>query len=415
MDPDRIISENPFYEVIQEFINDELGSYAYDAFYSSWNVSDMNYRKSIQEMFKINGREFERLVERDSSKKYQFFVSDVTRWRPELLKRLLRLILSLPICEYEMEGTEDSSRQSNSQSSSCLFTKCFPPLKFRKEYLKEIGDEEIAGVVRNIISEARTSDVDLSNTSFQDHRVISRKDRESAYQDTFKSYVVEPLCKILRTALHLTLNVEQEIPATWNIQDDGQGYICRTDQVICNDNFVYCVIEVKKFPVMQDFGSHLEGILTRNKDSDKIKKMMKQVICQMLYYKSSRGILTDSYTSIFLELDLDTFERNVSRLKSPKYVHAERAVPIRYKVRDCHSSLPTLRETFLYFIYDSVAEEKEMETRKGRIDKLKNHLKLTGRELTDIILEGNEPINLKNLKAVPAHPVQCSPGLVLPS
>lgn len=116
------------------------------------------------------------------------------------------------------------------------------------------------------------------------------------------------------------------------------------------------------------------------------KEIMKQLICEMLYFKTDKGILTDSYIVVFVELDLDSFERNVHSLRPVKTDNEQKIVPIKYLIRDCHSAKPTLRESLLAYIYKSVEEDSKMLIKQKRVHKLEEHLKLSGETLTDAIL-----------------------------
>ena len=101
----------------------------------------------------------------------------------------------------------------------------------------------------------------------------------------------------------------------------------------------------------------------------------------MLYFKTDRGILTDSYTSVLVELDLDSFERNVHNLRDVKTDNESKIIPIRYMIRDCHSAKPTLRESLLSYIYNSVEEDSKMVIKQERVQLLEEHLKLSGKTL----------------------------------
>lgn len=108
---------------------------------------------------------------------------------------------------------------------------------------------------------------------------------------------------MLRVAVHIETKVETERPASWyGPAPDGIHLQTRTDIFVSRGNLVYCVIETKKYPLLPKYnGNPLDGIISL---FSKQKKITKQLICEMLYFKTERGILTDSYTSVFVELDL---------------------------------------------------------------------------------------------------------------
>ena len=159
----------------------------------------------------------------------------------------------------------------------------------------------------------------------------------------------------------------------------GVHLLTRTDIVVSKGNLVYCVIETKKYPLLPKYnGNPLDGIRSLFSDQENITK---QLICEMLYFKTDKGILTDSYTSVFVELDLDSFERNVHNLRLVKTDNESKIIPIRYMIRDCHSAKPTLRESLLSYIYNSVEEDSKMVIKQERVHRLEEHLKLSGKTL----------------------------------
>lgn len=50
-------------------------------------------------------------------------------------------------------------------------------------------------------------------------------------------------------------------------------------------------------------------------------------------------------------------------------------------IRDCHSAKPTLRVPLLSYIYNSVEEDSQMAIKQERIQRLEEHLKLSGKTL----------------------------------
>lgn len=85
------------------------------------------------------------------------------------------------------------------------------------------------------------------------------------------------------------------------------------------------------------------------------------------------GIVTDSY-AIFVEIDLDSFERNINELKGRADFHEHKTLPLRYKVLDCLSASPTLREALMYFFYTAFVDYETEKIRQERMLKLREYL-----------------------------------------
>ncbi|CAG86203.2 DEHA2C10340p [Debaryomyces hansenii CBS767] len=376
-----IISHHPLHLAMCKCIEDELEMYDYHDFYPGWGVMTMNYRILIQELFKVENCEVASFI-REIRDQYSDFLTHFKRNYLQQVKRLFRFILSLPMCEYEIENIGRYS-SSNNKGSSNKYSKQFPDFKCDDGYLKELEMDEVAHIVREIFS--RTDNRRLGKTliefAFRKHELIPRIGTlEGQYKLMFHNYLIRPICSMLEDALNIETKVETERPAAWRrVVPVGVHLSTRTDIVISKGNLVYCVIETKRYPLLPKYnGNPLDGIRSLFSDQEKITK---QLICEMLYFKTDKGILTDSYTSVFVELDLDSFERNVHNSRDVKTDNESKIIPIRYMIRDCHSAKPTLRESLLSFIYNSVEEDSQMVIKQERVHRLEEHLKLSGKTL----------------------------------
>ena len=370
-------------------VEDELEMYDYHDFYPGWGVMTINYRILIQDLFKVEKRELATFT-REIRDQYLDFITDFKRNYLQQVKRLFRLILSLPMCEYEIENMGRYS-SSNNKGSSNNYSKQFPDFKCDDDYLKELENNEVAHIVREIFgrTENRLLGKTLIEFAFRKHELIPRDGTlEGSFKDAFVRYLIRPICSMLEDALYIETKVETERPAAWRrVVPVGIHLLTRTDIVISKGNLVYCVIETKKYPLLPKYnGNPLDGIRSLFSDQEKITK---QLICEMLYFKTDRGILTDSYTSVFVELDLDSFERNVHNLRDVKTDNESKIIPIRYMIRDCHSAKPTLRESLLSYIYNSVEEDSQMVIKQERVHRLEKHLKLSGKTLMKAVSSDN--------------------------
>jgi len=367
-------------------VEDELEMYDYHDFFPGWEETTVNYRMLIQDLFKVERLEVEHFIPRVGAR-YIEFVFTLGQGYPEQVKRLFRFVMSLPMCEYEIEDMGISS-SSHNQGTSNNYVKQFPSFKCSNDYLTEMNDDIVINTMKELFR--RIEDTDLLdavlNFAFNRYELISpSRSLEDPYKLAFLNYLITPICSMLNISLDIKTNVETERPATWHRPSPFiVDFMCRTDIVISKGSLVYCVTEVKKYPLLPNYnGVPLDGIRSLFTDQ---KEIMKQLICELLYFKTDKGILTDSYTVVFVELDLDSFEQNVHNLRPVKTDGERKIVPIKYLIRDCHSAKPTLRESLLAYIYNSIEEDSKMVIKQKRVRNLEEHLKLSGETLTDAIL-----------------------------
>ena len=381
-----IVSQHPLYLTMCKCVEDEMEMYDYHDFFPHWREIIVNYQILIQELFKLERWEVADFTT-DVQFQYQSFVYELRKGYPQQVKRLFRLILSLPMCEYEIKPNGNYT-SSGSKGSSNNYNKQFPHFRCDDSYLTKIEDDEAGYTIREIINQIENKQMEkaLTNFAFNEYETISPSGSpEAPYKLAFLIYLIKPICSMLKMTLRIETKVETERPQAWNRPLPYMvDFTCRTDIVISKGSLVYCVTEVKKYPLLPDYnGEPSDGI--RSLFSSQ-REIIKQLICEMLYFRTDKGILTDSYIVVFVELDLDSFERNVHNLRPVKTFKEEKRVPIKYLIRDCHSAKPTLRESLLAYIYKSIEADSEMEIKRDRVRKLEEHLKLSGEALTVAIL-----------------------------
>ncbi|CUM50395.1 unnamed protein product, partial [Debaryomyces tyrocola] len=197
-----LVSQHPLYLAMCKCVEDELEMYDYRDFYPGWGVMTVDYRILIQELFKVDNREVEYFITRVQTR-YLDFLTDFKRNYPQEVKRLLRLILSLPMCEYEIENMNNFS-SSGSKGSSNNYIKQFPYFRCGNNYLTEMGDDEVAIIVREIF--LRMEDINLADAltgfAFHEYELIPRGGSlEDPYKLAFLNHLIKPICSMLKIAL----------------------------------------------------------------------------------------------------------------------------------------------------------------------------------------------------------------------
>lgn len=97
----------------------------------------------------------------------------------------------------------------------------------------------------------------------------------------------------------------------------------------------------------------------------KIKRFLKQVIAEMFSNHTNKGILTDSYTKVLIEVDI---KRNLEMInENNEYRNDDKSIALKYKLLDCQSSGLTLRGSIISYIYEAflVDESRLSEIKRG--------------------------------------------------
>ena len=368
----NLVSDHPFYLAICKFIKDELEMYDYRDFYPCWGMLTVCYEILIHDLFKINHRELDNFHKKVPDVKYLDFVTDFVKEYPQQVKKLFRLILSLPMCEYETEnvGSCSSSRNKGNLNDH---RKQLTDFKYDEKYLTEIDDDEVVSTTREIIHRIENCRLEktMADFAFFKYELIRRDGLlEGFFTDAYLWHLVEPICSVLDTTLNVQRIVYPEQPTIWYKLDPVGVQRCRGGILISKGSQAYCIIRITKDPLMSTCNDGFFKLVLNH------PAKIDQLIYDMLHFKTDLGILTDAYTSVFVRLDLDSFEYNILNLEQE--AHESNIVPIRYMLRDCHSAKPTLRESLLSFIYKSVEEDSKMAKKRDRIQKMEEHLKLLG-------------------------------------
>lgn len=367
-----LVSDHPLYLAMCKFIKDGLEMYDYRDFYPCWGVLTVCYEILIHDLFKVNHRELDNFLKKVPDVKYLAFVTDFVKAYPHQVKKLFRLILSLPMCEYETENVGSCSSSDNKGNSND-HRRQLTDFKYDENYLTEMEDDEVVSTMREIIHRIENDQLEktLADFAFFRYELIRRDGLlEGFFRDAYLWHLVEPICSVLDTTLNVQTIVYPEQPTIWYKLEPVGVQRCRSGILVSKDSQAYCIIRVTKDPIMSTCNDGFFKLVLNH------PAKIDQLIYDMLHFKTDLGILTDAYTSVFVRLDLDSFEHNILNLKQE--THEPNIVPIRYMLRDCHSAKPTLRESLLSFIYKSVEEDSKMEKKRERIQKMEEHLKLSG-------------------------------------
>lgn len=152
-----------------------------------------------------------------------------------------------------------------------------------------------------------------------------------------------------------------------------------------NISKIFCCFEFKKFPICPKYygpyGTFNSSDLFKDYDVQRqdseieqslgLHGFLREIICEMLSHKCNRGILTDSYTYIFLEVDLKRCIGFMNKYSGENTsFKGSKEIPINYAVKNLHSAKLTLRQTILDFINKSIIDEERHKQIQDQMAKL---------------------------------------------
>ena len=377
-----LLLQHPLYQATEKCIDREItDTYKYLDFYSTWNLSILDYETIIRELFKVDENELKAFILRRKYRlKYNRLVcSQEILMENNSAKKFLRFILALPMLEYEIQKTRQST---SSGSPSCnMFDKSLSKFKYNGDCFSKIGDDEILNTIQTIITSSTVEKLvkGLQRFAFHDYKLLSqRNDRELTYRLEFKDYLVEPICTLLDITFTLDAEVKYVIGSPGNVK-----YHVWSDILIVRGFDVFCAIEVKNFPILSNYDSESTGITADILSQNKIPDFMRQLIVQMVYYKTNMGVLTDAYDAILVEIDLDYFDKYRQNFVPSK---GAKVIPLRYRVLNCLSSAPTLREGLMHFIFKAIVDDDALKLTQERMLVFKKYLRNTPKEYEEELL-----------------------------
>ena len=404
------MNNNTFSDSIRRYILEGSGEdmdIDVDADIDLFEITKFNYRTVFDRSVNQNISHTEMV--------HKFFgienISDVDRvpekhkWyfddHPDEWKELFIFFCVMPFTEYEFQGSDGKLIDPHTLHIACpsdatdnLLIGTFSDIEF-ESLNQEILEDRLAASLQCILK------TDLfSNTFSEDQRkrIITnllfvgfhskyklvkhiRLIEEISYRDNFKEYLFTPISEYVAALLDFVVEVEGKnavgqtgvqtrVPHTTN-----DLFYSHPDIVAYTEKIHYrslAIIEVKKLPL-------LKGNKAISFNDSKIIKFFVQVVAEMFSNHTNKGILTDSYTTILVEIDiarsLEAIEHNTKLLDTNK------PIALNYKVLDCHSSGLTLRGGLISFIYEAFnTDGTRLNEIKRGLDKIYKYIRKTDEE-----------------------------------
>ena len=320
---------------------------------------------------------------------------------PNKWKELFIFLCVIPFTEYEFQGEDGKLLNPDTLHNACLshatdnlLIRTFSDIEFESLNQEIPGDRlaaNLQSILRtNIFSNTFNEDqrkiliAKLLGVCFkQDYKLVKhiRLMDEIVYRDNFLKYLFTPISEYVASFLGFETEVEGKnsvgqtgvhtrVPHTTNDLFYSHPDIVAYAEQIHNRSLA--IVEVKKLPL-------LGGKKVVDFNDSKMIRFFIQVIAEMFSNHTNKGMLTDSYTTILVELDI---ERSLDAFKhNTKQLDASKPVALNYKILDCHSSGLTLRGGLISFIYEAlrVNEARLNEVKRG-LDKIYRYIRKTDEE-----------------------------------
>jgi len=204
---------------------------------------------------------------------------------------------------------------------------------------------------------------------------------EDTYKNNFMNYLFSQICEFVASLLCSEIEVRNKntvgqtgvhtrVPHTTN-----DLFYSHPDIVVYTEKIHYrslAIVEVKKMPLLQ-------GDKLMDFNDSKMVSFFVQVVAEMFSNHTNKGMLTDSYTTILVEIDIERSVETISH--NEQLLDDKKPIALNYKILDCHSSGLTLRGALISFIYEalSVNETGLNEIKRG-LDKIYRYIRKTDEE-----------------------------------
>ncbi|CUM50130.1 unnamed protein product [Debaryomyces tyrocola] len=336
----------------------------------------------------------------------------------------------MPFTEYEFQGDDGNllnpdtlHNTSTSEATENNLIGTFSDIEF--ESVKQIIPEgRLAANLQTILKtdvfssnfsqdETKKIMTDLLYVGFQSkYEIVTDigSNAESTYKNNFMNYLFKPICQYTASVLHFQTRVEEvnaigQTGVHTRVPHQSKDLFYSYPDIVAYAKKVrnqsLALVEVKKLPIL----------ISRNMldvTDVKMKKFIKQVVAEMFSNHTNKGMLTDSYTTILIEMDI---ERSLEIIEQNADWNDGKPVALNYRVLDCHSSGLTLRGGLISYIYEAfaVSEDRLDEIKRG-LDTIYKFIRKTDEEyltyLDEIALKHEMPFRDYCINSIENHPVE---------
>lgn len=366
--------QHPLYQAAERCIDAGItDNYNYLDFFSNGNGLLLDYKQIIQELFKVDGNDFEAFIVSGGPKsKYNGLIYYLESLSDEgASKKLLRFLLALPMLEYNIELSLE--HYSDRPVLRSVFDKMHSNFVYDSDIFSEICDNEIYDTIETIVASSTSAGLatGLQDFAFHRYKLLDHKiDVNLNFRDVLKSYLIEPTCWLLNSTFGLNAEVKYDLRTKSDLD-----FKVSSDLLVVRDYGVFCPIKVESCRLFVDSNSEGTGIDMLS--SNKTQALMRQLIIQMIYHKTNMGVLTNTYDVVFVEIDLGYFENHGDKFTATS---GPKTIPLRYKILNCRSATPTLREALTHFLFKAIVDDNTLKIRQERMSFFRKYVRATCEE-----------------------------------
>lgn len=331
----------------------------------------------------------------------------MTYWdnHEEKLKELLIFFAVMPFTEYEFCDSHGRvinpstlTHLSSSKASDNILMQTFAEFDLLSN---EILDSQFYRIFQDILlinifsasfSQAQRENIiiKLFGIGFkQDYTLVSGlyKLPESGYKNNFMNYLYTPICHFVAALLGFEVNVQESNAEGYTgvhteVPHQTNDIFCSYPDIVAYDKWGCCkslsVVEVKKLPILIN-----NEVIDFN--SETMNGFFQHLVAEMFSNHTNKGILTDSYTIILVEIDIKGSLKHIETRDSES---KKKSLALNFKVLNCHLSGLTLRLGLISFIHEAFsASEFQLNEIKRGLDAIFNYIRKTDEQYLSFLDE----------------------------
>ncbi|CUM48546.1 unnamed protein product [Debaryomyces tyrocola] len=369
----------------------EITKFDYRKIFDNRAIQNVSYQEILRKMFEI-----ENVFDLDMDHVRLHYKDHPDKW-----KELFIFFCVMPFTEYEFQGKDGNLLNPDTLHIACpseatdnLLIGTFSDIEF-ESLNQELPNDRLAANLQCILR------IDLFSNAFSEYqrkRVITKllgvcfkqdyklvkhigSKAEATYRDNFLIYLFKPISDYVSALFGFEIEVEERntdgqtgvqtrVPHTTNdLFYSHPDIVAYTEKIHCRS---LAIVEVKKLPL-------LKGNKVVSFNDSKMVRFFVQVVAEMFSNHTNKGMLTDSYTTILVEIDI---ERSLEVIKhSTELLDAGKPIALNYKILDCPSSGLTLRGGLISFIYEAFnTNGTRLNEIKRGLDKIYKYIRKTDEE-----------------------------------
>lgn len=295
----------------------EIIKFDYRSIFNKGLCQSVNYGDILHKIFEVENK-----LDLEMNQIKAYYEHHQHKW-----KELFIFFTVMPFTEYEFLGPDGRLINPDnlpyicpSHASDNILMQTFADIEFDSRH-QEIPDCRFANILQQILQidifsnsfnreEVNTIIASLLSVGFQlKYKLVTdlQDIAESSYKNNFMNYLYRPICEYVAALLLFEVNVEDTNAVGHNgvhtkVPHQTNDIFRSYPDIVAYDKWGHrrslAVVEVKKLPI-------LKGDKQIDFKDKKMHGFLEQLVAEMLSDHTNKGILTDSYTMILVEIDIE--------------------------------------------------------------------------------------------------------------